>query len=197
MARSQLLIVFISIALSVMVVSAQSKPDLTIPDRTVIPAVLGTSIDARNVKVGKELELAVTEDVRDSTGKLLIPKLAKLTGRVTEAVQWAKDKPESRVSIVVETAEWKKHSVRLRAFVAGDLKIYTAGGHSEPGVSERVAAITSTPTMQLPVNPTLTEDSSVTIQMATSKELVTELVSLVHNVRIEQGSTFSLRQLNP
>ncbi|HET7440715.1 MAG TPA: hypothetical protein VFJ47_05380 [Terriglobales bacterium] len=197
MARSHVLIVLISMALTIMVVSAQNKPDLTIPDRTVIPAVLRTSIDARDVKVGKELELAVAEDVRDSTGKLLIPKQAKLTGRVTEAVQWAKDKPESRLSIVVEKAEWKKHSVNLRAFVAGDLKIYTAGGHPEQGVSETVAALTRTPTAQLPVNTTLSVDSSVTLQMATSKELVTELVSPVHDVRIEQGSKFLLRQLNP
>jgi len=196
MPRSQVLILFLSIVLSVTPVLAQSKPE-TIPGRTVIQAVLRTSIDAKDVKLGKDLELAVTDDVRDSSGNILIPKQAKLTGRVTEAVQWMKDSPESRLSIIVEKAEWKKRSVILRAFIAGDLKIYTSAGNPKPGVSNVVAAITNVPTMQLPVNPSLTQDNSVTVQMATSKELVTELVSHVHNVRIEQGSTFSLRQLNP
>lgn len=196
MPRSQVLILSLSIVLSVTPVLAQSKPE-TIPDRTVISAVLKTSIDAKDVRLGKDLELAVTDDVRDSSGKILIPKQAKLTGRVTEAVQWMKDSPESRLSIIVERAEWKKRSVILRAFIAGDLKIYTTAGNPKSGVSDVVAAITNVPTMQLPVNPSLTQDNSVTVQMATSKELVTELVSHVHNVRIEQGSTLSLRQLDP
>jgi len=92
MPRSQVLILFLSIVLSVTPVLAQSKPE-TIPGRTVIQAVLRTSIDAKDVKLGKDLELAVTDDVRDSSGNILIPKQAKLTGRVTEAVQWMKPDP--------------------------------------------------------------------------------------------------------
>ncbi len=195
MPGSQALILSLSIVLSVTPVLAQSKPE-TIPDRTVIPAVLKTSVDAKDVKLGKDLELAVTDDVRDGSGKILIPKQAKLTGRVTEAVQWMKDSPESRLSIIVEKADWKKGSVILRAFIAGEIKIYTTAGNPKPGVSDVVATITNAPAMQLPVNPSLTQDKSVTVQMATSKELVTELVSHVHNVRVEQGSTLSLRQLS-
>ena len=49
MPRSQVLILSLSIVLSVTPVLAQSKSE-TIPDRTVIPAVLKTSIDAKDIK---------------------------------------------------------------------------------------------------------------------------------------------------
>jgi len=174
----------------------------TVPDRTVIPAVLRTSIDAKDGKVGKEIELLVSDDVRDESGKVLIPKQAKLIGHVTEAVPWTKNSPESKISIVVERAEWKGHSVALRSFIAGDLKVYTALAHPDPGAGEVAAAVEVVPPGErpsgpLPPNTGLARDKSVNLQMSTARELVTEVVSQVHTVRIEQGSTFSLRQMAP
>lgn len=182
--------------------SQSTSPSATVPDRTVIPAVLRTSIDAKDGKVGKEIELSVSDDVRDETGKILIPKQAKLTGHVTEAVPWTKTSPESKISIVVERAEWKGHSVALRSFIAGDLKVYTALARPDPGAGEVVAAVEVVPPGErpsgpLPPNTGLARDKSVNLQMSTAKDLVTEVVSPVHTVRIEQGSTFSLRQMAP
>jgi hypothetical protein len=172
-----------------------------LPDRTTIPVTLRTSIDAKDVKVGHRIELSTTDNVRDAAGKIVIPKQAKLSGRVTEAVQWTKDHPESKLSIIVESAEWKGGSAKLHAFIAGDLKVYTALARPAPGAGEVVAAIEQVPpggrpSGPLPPNTGLARDNTVTLQMATSKGLVTEVVSQAHNVRIEQGSTWSLRQLS-
>ncbi len=172
-----------------------------VPDRTIIPVVLRTSVDAKNSKVDKQIELATTDEVRDETGKTIIPKQAKLIGRVTEVVQWTKDHPESKVSIVVESAEWKGGSTILRAFIAGDVKVYTALDRPAPGAGEMVAAIEVVPPGErpsgpIPANTGLARDNTVTLQLASSKDLVTEVVSQAHNVRIEQGSTWLLKQLN-
>jgi len=178
-----------------------ASPAGALPDRTVIPVVLRTSIDARDAKVGKRIELATTDDVRDASGKIAVPKQAKLSGRVTEVVQWTKDHPESKVSIVVESAEWKGGSAPLHAFIAGDLKVYTALARPAPGAGEVVAAIEQVPPGEHasgggPPNTGLARDNTVTLQIATLRDLVTEVVSQAHNVRIEQGSTWSLRQLS-
>lgn len=192
----------ITLVLITSVCQGQLASASALPDRTVIPVVLRTSIDAKDVKVGKEIELAASDDVRDANGKILIPKQAKLLGRVTESVPWAKDHKESRISIVVERAEWKNGVLALHAFIAGDLKVYTALARPNPGAGEMVAAIEQVapgdvPSGPLPANTGLARDNSVAVQMAASKDLVTEVVSKTHHVRMEQGSTFSIRQLGP
>lgn len=199
MKRSPMLVVLVATTQLVAVTAAQTAAG-AVPDRTVIPVILRTSIDAKDVKVGKGIELSTTDNVRDANGRVVIPKQAKLSGRVTEVVQWTKDHPESRISIVVENAEWKGGSTKLRAFMAGDLKVYTALARPAPGAGEMAAAIEVVPPGErpsgpLPPNTGLARDNTVTLQMATSTELVTEVVSQAHNVRIEQGSMWSLRQM--
>jgi UDP:flavonoid glycosyltransferase YjiC (YdhE family) len=205
MRRSQKIALFLVTTLSVLIFVRQSKPDstpATVPDRTVVPAELWTSIDAKDDKIGKEIELIVTDDVHDANGKVLIAKHAKLKGRVTEAVPWTKDKPESKISLVVESAEWKGYSVVLHAFVAGDLKVYTSASHAHQGPvtieSTKVTVPLGRP-LNLPPSPRpgLALDESVSLQIAMPRDLVTEVVSKAHTVRIEQGSMFSLRQLSP
>jgi hypothetical protein len=203
MKRSRTCAVLIAAALLATLAPGQSasKGAAALPDRMVIPVVLRTSIDAKDAKVDKRIELAATDDVRDAAGRIVIPKQAKLSGRVAEVVQWTKDHPESKVSIVVESAEWKGGSTTLRAFIAGDLKVYTALARPAPGAGEMAAAIEIVPPGErgsgpLPPNTSLARDNTVILQMATSKEFVTEVVSQAHNVRIEQGSTWSLRQLS-
>src|SRR6266404_5903751 len=116
MKRPRRMILFLATTLSALISLGQNKPDSAsakVPDRTVVPAELWTTIDAKDDKIGKEIELIVTDDVHDANGKILIAKQAKLKGRVTEAVAWRKDKPESKISLVVESAEWKGRSVAL------------------------------------------------------------------------------------
>src|SRR5260221_7345039 len=161
---------------------------------------LGKMNDAKEEEECKGIELTDTDDVRDSNGKIDIHKQDKLNGRVTEVVQWTKDHPESKLSIIVENAEWKGGSTKLHAFIAGDLKVYTALARPSPGAGEVVAAIEQMPPGErpsgpLPPNTRLSPDNTVTLQMATSRDLVTEVVSQAHNVRVEQGSMWSLRQL--
>jgi hypothetical protein len=205
MKRSQRITLFLATTLWALISVGQSKPDstsTTVPDRTVVPAELWTTMDAKDDKIGKEIELIVTDEVHDANGKVLIAKQAKLKGRVTEAVPWTKDKPESKISLVVESAEGKGHSVALHAFVAGDLKVYTLASRAHQGPvaigSTKVTVRLGQPLhLPPPSGPGLALDESVSLQVAISRDLVTEVVSKAHTVRIEQGSMFSLRQLSP
>jgi hypothetical protein len=207
-------------------VLAQNTADgqlTVVPDRTVIPAVLLTTIDTKNAKPDKRIELETTADVRAPSGKIVIPRGAKVSGRVTEAVPWFKDKPESKVSIVVESAKWKDGSAALHAFIAGDLNILSASeitstdmestASAEPAPPARPAggSVTGSPVgndendmvrprqgtpERVPPGSGLARDRSLKLQIAASKKIVTEVVSQAHNVRMEQGSTFVVRQLS-
>ena len=198
---------FFTHALFVTISAAQSVYDsssVKVPGRIVLPAELRTTIDAKDSGIGKEIELVLIDEVRDTNEKILIPSQAKLKGHVTEAVPWTKDKPESKVSIVVESAEWKGHSVVLHAFIAGDLRVYSSLAHPDPNDSSIVATHETVQIgaghhlhLPLPSGPGIVWDKAVSLQFAISHDLVTEVVSKTHTVRMEQGSTFSLRQLSP
>src|ERR1700726_3710491 len=51
---------------------------------SVIPVSLTKSIDAKKAKTGDEGIAKVTEDIKTSSGEVLVPKDTKVVGRVTE-----------------------------------------------------------------------------------------------------------------
>jgi hypothetical protein len=172
---------------------------VTIPDATVIPVALWTSIDAKGSKVGREIEMKTTDDVRDSAGVILIPKGAKIMGQVTRAVPWTKKKPLSLLALRAERVEWKGGMAALNAFIAGELNIVTAAGRC-PGCGQGVAVLEINPREPMGVvggNWGLPRDPTIRVQLSDSPAIVTELISEAHTVRVEQTSTFSLRQLAP
>jgi len=203
MRRSWVIVAIAAILVLVMECSGQSaqpQGNISVPNRTVVPALLETSVEATAGSVGKGIELVSTEDIRDANGRVLVPKRAKLLGHVTLAVPWTKDQPESRLSILVDSAKWKGHSVVLRAFVAGDLKILTSGKHGTESSTMSVTELKNVPVGRpLPIPSSIGSeiypDKTVEVRIASSAAIVSELVSKDHTVRLEQGSTFSLRQL--
>ncbi len=82
-----------------------------------IPAELNKSIKAEKAKPGDRLEFRIAEPILAGKG-MVIPKDAKLYGSVLRAVA-AEDGRDSRLSIVMERAEWKGHVLALRAFITG------------------------------------------------------------------------------
>lgn len=185
--------------------SVQPSGNTELPDRTVVHAQVQKSIEASEGNVGKEIELVSTADIRDAKGIVLIPKRAKLVGHVTQAVPWAKDNPESRLSIIVERAEWKGHSLALHAFVAGDLNILTSTCSGCKTFTTVVTTVVVANSGDVPLTrqsepppmaPHLFVDETVNVRMASSKVLVSEIVSKDHTVTVGKGSTLSLRQLS-
>jgi hypothetical protein len=98
----------------------QNSPiDQTLPHGLRIPAVLDTSLSSDKSKVGDPVRLDVVADVHDKEGKVVLPRHAKLTGKVTYVARYEKNKQPAMLSFFVDRAEWKGRSAMLDAPVFG------------------------------------------------------------------------------
>jgi hypothetical protein len=89
------------------------------PDNLSIPAQLSKTIDTKKCKAGDTVELKTLEPVLVSNG-LVMPEHTKLHGKIVGAASRNNDKP-SWVLLMVDRAEWKDHTVPLRAFVTSQI----------------------------------------------------------------------------
>jgi len=84
-----------------------------------IPAILKVTLSSKKSRVGDPVSLEVAADVQGSSGVVVIPRHARLTGRVTQVVRYQKKTQAAMLSFTVERAQWKDHSVALDAPVYG------------------------------------------------------------------------------
>lgn len=118
--RILLLILFSALAIFAEDPSATTAAS-QVPDNLSIPARLGKTIDTKKCKPGDAFEMRTLEPVLLSNG-LVMPENTKLRGKVVAAASRQNDKP-SWVLLVVQRAEWKQHSVPLRAFVTSQITL--------------------------------------------------------------------------
>jgi hypothetical protein len=71
---------------------------------SVIPVQLTKSIDAKKVKNGDPVEAKVTQDLKSSSGEVVVPKDTKMIGHVTETQVRNKEQKESQVGIAFDHA---------------------------------------------------------------------------------------------
>jgi hypothetical protein len=100
-----------------------------------IPAELTKAVRADKAHPGDPVELRTLEAVLVSKD-LVMPANALLHGRVLSASPKQEGK-NSWLALVVERAEWKQHSLPLRAFVVAQIAISAANsqGSSDPGIA--------------------------------------------------------------
>jgi hypothetical protein len=85
--------------------SATMHPSiLRIAPGSVIPVQLTKTIDSKKAKPGEEIEAKVTQDMKNGSGEILVPKDTKVIGRVTEAQRRTKEEKESQIGISFERA---------------------------------------------------------------------------------------------
>ena len=109
----------------------------------------------------------------------MIPKKARLTGRVIKAVPWTDEKGESVLSLVVERAEWKSGSLELKAFIVDRVQVLR---------NEWTHRWSSAhPHMYLP-----SVDKSAVLRPVDDPEIVSEVVSDKHNLRMDPETKFIL-----
>lgn len=102
-------------------VAALAQTPDSVPSGTIIPVILKTNLNVKKVKVGDEVKLEVTEDVKGADKVVLLPRKAKLTGKVSRVQPRDKD-GESVLSFLVEKAEWKNGTATLHAVIAGKVQ---------------------------------------------------------------------------
>jgi len=97
---------------------------------SVIPVELTKTVDAKKAKTGDEVVARVTQDVKSSTGEVLVAKDTKITGRVTAAQPRTKEQKESELGIAFDHAMTKtgemNQPMSIQAIIAP--LDYTSGG---------------------------------------------------------------------
>jgi hypothetical protein len=91
-------------------VPAASEPANAAPrlaPGSVIPVRLTKTIDAKKAKSGDEVDARVTEDMKTTSGKVLVPKDTMVVGHITEAQPRSKEQQESQVGIAFDHAVMK------------------------------------------------------------------------------------------
>jgi hypothetical protein len=87
--------------------SATSGAPTRIAPGSVIPVSLTKTIDAKKAKTGEEVVATVTQDMKTSSGEVLLPKDTKVMGHVTEAQARNKEQKESQLGIAFDKAVTK------------------------------------------------------------------------------------------
>jgi len=81
-------------------VSKQGR-EVNLASNTALAAQLENSLDARRAKVGETVVLKTTQALKQN-GEVIVPKGAKLIGRVTEVQQRTKANGESRIGVAFD-----------------------------------------------------------------------------------------------
>ncbi len=92
--------------------SAPAQPaTLRMAPGSIIPVQLTKTVDAKKVKPGEEVTAKVTEDLKASSGLVLMPKDTEIVGHVTEAQARNKQEKQSEVGILFDHALTKTGQV--------------------------------------------------------------------------------------
>lgn len=117
---------------------------------SVIPVQLTKTVDAKKVKTGDEVIAKVTQDMKTTTGEILVPKDAKVVGHVTQAQPRSKDQKESQVGIEFDRTETKSGEMQMPMSIQAIIGQQNNGANSSSGneqpYSTPSAAPSSAPT---------------------------------------------------
>ena len=104
--------------------SENTGSEASLAGGTAINAVLNSSIDSRKAKPGEQITAHITDAVKSSDGRMILPKGTKLIAHVTQSSARSKDQRESMLAIQFDKAMLKDgqevplHNVVLQAVAA-------------------------------------------------------------------------------
>lgn len=113
---------------------AQAANSLKIAPGSVIPVQLSKTVDAKKAKTGDEVVATVTQDMKTSSGDVLVPKDTKVIGHVTEAQPRSKEQKQSELGIAFDRAVVKGDQMQLPMSIQA--VIAPPSNNSSPGVPE-------------------------------------------------------------
>jgi hypothetical protein len=203
--RTLLLVLFSAIAIFAEDPQATTAAS-QVPDNLSIPAKLNKSIDTKKCKAGDVVELRTLEPVLITNG-LVMPEHTKLHGKIIGAASRKDDKP-SWVLLMVDRAEWKDHSVPLRAFVTSQItmkaKVDTPNDSAFEGAislpdslyrrrSRSQTVSQSVPTSELGVTAAHPVRDG-TVEAGDTQQLSYQRLDDVHILQAKNGAVFLLSQ---
>ena len=95
--------------------ASQNQPanQLKLAPGSVIPVQLSKTVDAKKAKTGDEVIATVTQDMKTTSGEVLMPKDTKVIGHVTEAQARNKEQKQSELGIAFDHAVVKGDQMQL------------------------------------------------------------------------------------
>lgn len=113
------------------VAASPAGPSPKIAPGSVIPVELTKAVDAKKAKTGDEVVARVTQDLKTSSGELLMAKDTKIMGHVTQAQARTREQKESELGIAFDHAMTKtgemNQPMSIQAIIA-PLDNSSAGG---------------------------------------------------------------------
>ncbi|MFN0141356.1 MAG: hypothetical protein ACKVQW_14875 [Pyrinomonadaceae bacterium] len=94
----------------------QKQRTLALDSGTRIDGQLQSSVDVKKSRVGDQVVLKTTKDIKQD-GRTVVPKGSKLLGRVTEVTQKSKQNGGSRLGMVFDRLEGKNLSAPISATI--------------------------------------------------------------------------------
>jgi hypothetical protein len=107
---------------------------------SVIPVQLTKTIDAKKAKTGDEVLAKVTEDLKTTSGDLILPKDTKIVGHVTEAQARSKEQKESQLGIAFDRAVMKSGDLQLPMSIQAIVAPPTNNPDSDGGHGQAASA---------------------------------------------------------
>lgn len=107
----------LSLLIAALLVAAQLADVPPLRAGASIAVQIRSTVKADKAKVDDEVLAEVTVPVLQD-GRVLIPRGARVIGRVTAAAAHTKEHPESLLAVRFERAEWKDGSIALNAYIA-------------------------------------------------------------------------------
>lgn len=185
-------------------------PEVVVPSGFIILVTINREVTSATAGAGNEVHLKLVQDVKDSSGGVLVPKNASLRAHVVGARAYTKNL-DARLSIVVDRAEWDSHFAILNAIMSA-VPRYAGAQHPTPWkgpggpvgvtIGDPAHGIPArTPTdpgnkPEIPVAHDLRDMEGVEIGYLPDLQ-VTVLVSKVDNIRLHKGTVIEFRQRHP
>lgn len=94
----------------------KNNSDLVLQSGTSIEAQLQQTLDVKNAKVGDEVVLKTTQNIKQN-GQTIVQKGSRLVGRVTEVKQKTKENAQSKLGVVFDRLEGKNLSAPISATI--------------------------------------------------------------------------------
>jgi hypothetical protein len=120
--------------------ATQPANHMKIAPGSVIPVQLSKTVDAKKAKSGDEVVATVTQDMKTTTGDVLVPKDTKVIGHVTEAQQRNKEQKQSELGIAFDHAVVKGDQMQLPMSIQAVIAAPSASNSPNAGGSEAPTA---------------------------------------------------------
>ena len=167
----------------------------TLPAGVQFPAQLITHLDARKAKVGDEVKLEVTANLRGPGGAVVLPKGAKLIGSVTDARDRSAGEGESRLSFMISKAEWHGGAMALHAVPTAVTAPKMGAERPPSGDSGGVASVNDP--IALMAAAIAQELKGSEVRETGDPKTATAIVSRSREVSLPSGTVVTIRQIRP